>query len=195
MLGLSLCVVAAFAARTAAADTDTLKKTDTQKMDEILQQIRDLKTTVDTVRSDLKNLETKEELRSQKIQSLSQEVNDRIDRVRDYLKGLEDRIKHLEKDLDSARGDIRRMGAAGLGTPGPLPSGTIRLRNTFPEQVSVVIDHDSYPLMPGETRDVPGQPGRTFTYEVLGGPSGLIQQRRTVELGPNDSFAITVYPR
>jgi outer membrane murein-binding lipoprotein Lpp len=184
----------------AAADSDTPKtQNDSQKIDKILDQLKELKATVEElekVRSEIKNLDTQTELRCQRIQ-------ERIDRVNDRIGGLEARIKRLEGDLEAMRTQAttsnRPSGYSGLGngsgTPAahpPLPpaSGTIRLRNTFPEQVSVVVDGVSYQLMPFDTRDLAGHPAGTFTYEVLG-----IQPRRTVALGPNETFTITVYPR
>jgi outer membrane murein-binding lipoprotein Lpp len=184
----------------AAADSDTPKtQNDSQKIDKILDQLKELKATVDElekVRADIKSLDTKIELRCQTIQ-------ERIDRVNDRIDGLNTRIKRLEGDLEAMRTQAttsnRPSGYSGLGNgsgtpaaPPPLPpaSGTIRLRNTFPDQVSVVVDGVSYQLMPYDTRDIAGHPAGTFTYEVLG-----IQPRKTVALGPNETFTITVYPR
>src|SRR5262249_33669376 len=149
------------------------------------------------VRKDLQNLEQRQDLRIEKVH---ESINERLDRVNDRIGGLEGRIKRLENDLEAMRTQAttsnRPSGYAGVGNgaapaPPPLPptTGTIRLRNTFPEQVSVVVNGVSYELLPNETRDLGGHPAGAFTYEVLG-----IQARRTVDLRPNETFTISVYP-
>src|SRR5690242_7405732 len=197
MLALPALLAAALSA--AAADSDTLKaQTDSQKLDKVLDQLKELKATVDdldNLRKDLKALQTKAELRDQTIQA-------RIDLVNERINGLEGRIKQLQNDVETMRSQAttsnRPAGYSGLGTgngaaptPPPLPSaaGTIRIHNTFPEQVSVVVDGVSHQLLPNETVDLAAHPAGAFTYEVLG-----IQARRTVDLRPNETFTITVYP-
>jgi TolA-binding protein len=196
MLALPALLAASLSAAAAPGDSDTLKTTDSQKIDRILEQLKDLKSTVDdldNLRKDLKSLQTKAELRDQTIQA-------RIDLVNERINGLEGRIKQLQGDLETMRTQAttsnRPSGYAGTGNgaapaPPPLPptTGTIRLRNTFPEQVSVVVNGVSYELLPNETRDLAGHPAGAFTYEVLG-----IQGRKTVDLRPNETFTISVYP-
>ena len=193
---LALPALLAATLSAAAADSDTLKSTDSQKIDRILDQLKDLKATVDdldNLRKDLKALQTKAELRDQTIQA-------RIDLVNERINGLEGRIKQLQSDVESMRTQAttsnRPSGYSGLGNgaapaPPPLSSaaGTIRLRNTFPELVSVVVDGVAYELAPNETRDLAGHPAGPFSYEVLG-----IQGRKTVDLRPNETFTISVYP-
>jgi hypothetical protein len=192
LFGLSVLVVAALALPSAAADPE-LKQTDSQKIDEILRDMRDLKATAGRVQDELKNLQTREELHHQ---SLSRDVNERIERVRDFLGGLESRIKRLETELEALHAQattanrVANYPSAGSGAAAPPLTGPIRLRNTFPEQVSIVISGQSYQLMPGETQLLPAQPAGPFTYEVLG-----IQAPRTVTLAPNERFTVTVYPR
>src|SRR5262249_47685171 len=148
-----------------------LKQTDSQKIDEILRQLRDVKTTSDNVRAELDNLETREKLRNQK---LAQEIGERIERGRDSLGSLKGRIKRLQTDLAALRAQpstsnrTANYPAPGNGAAPPPPgSTTIRLRNTFPEEVSVVVNGVSHRLMPGQTQDLFGQPG-PFTYEIIG---------------------------
>jgi predicted RNase H-like nuclease (RuvC/YqgF family) len=191
VLGLSVLVVAALAARAAAADPE-LKKTDSQKLDEVLQQLKDLKTTVDNlekVRQELKDLEKRDELRTEKTRELT---NERIDRVQDRIGGLETRIKRMESDLEAMRAQTttanRPSGYAGLGN-GSSPPGVVRLRNTFPDEVSVVVNGVSHRLLPGDSELVQ-LPAGPFTYEVL-----RIQPPKTVDLRPSETFTITVFPQ
>jgi hypothetical protein len=191
LLGLCGLLVAALATGTAAADPE-LKLTDGQKLDELLRQLREVKAAAESlkdVRADLERL-------SKRLDNGSEVVNERIDRVRSAIRGLDDRIKQLEHDLDALRAQattsnrISNYPGPGNGSTPPPASGTIRLRNTFPDQVSVVVNGQSHQLLPGETAVLPNQPAGPFTYEVLG-----IQPPRTVTLAPNERFTITVYPR
>jgi hypothetical protein len=198
MPALIALLAAALSAAAAPADSDSLKLTDSQKIDRVLDQLKELKATVDELdglRKELKSLQTKAELRDQTIQA-------RIDLVNERINGLEGRIKHLQSDVESLRTQAttsnRAAGYSGLGNgtgaapaPPPLPpsAGTIRIHNTFPEQVSVVVDGVSHQLLPNETVDLAAHSAGAFTYEVLG-----IQGRRTVDLRPNETFTITVYP-
>ena len=197
ILAVPALLAAALSPAPAPADSDTPKTlTDSQKLDRVLDQIKDLRSAVDdldNLRKDLKSLQTKAELRDQTIQA-------RIDLVNERINGLEARIKQLQSDVETMRTQAttsnRPSGYSGLGNgaapaPPPLPTaaGTIRLRNTFPEQVSVVVDGVAYELLPNETRDLAGHPAGAFTYEVLG-----IQGRKAVDLRPNETFTISVYP-
>jgi outer membrane murein-binding lipoprotein Lpp len=189
--GLCGLLIAALAAGTAAADPEIPKQTDGQKLDELLRQLKDVKAAAESlkdVRADLERL-------NKRLDDGSSVVNERIDRVRSAIRGLDDRIKQLEHDVDALRAQAstsnRVSGYAGLGNgTAPPPTGTIRLRNSFPDQVSVVVNGQSYQLLPGETQVLPNQPAGPFTYEVLG-----IQAPRTVTLAPSERFTITVYPR
>jgi hypothetical protein len=200
ILAVPALLAAALCPAPAPADSDTPKTlTESQKLDRVLDDLKDLKSTVDDLeklRSDLKSLQTKAELRDQTIQA-------RIDLVNERINGLEGRIKQMQSDVEGMRTQAstsnRPSGYSGLGNgtgtpaaPPPLPpagAGTIRLRNTFPDQVSVVVNGVAYQLLPNETRDLAGHPAGAFTYEVLG-----IQGRKTVDLRPNETFTITVYP-
>jgi hypothetical protein len=199
MLTLPALLAAALGA--AAADSDTLKaQTDSQKLDKVLDQLKEFKAAAE----DLQKL--RESLKA--LEGDSRVIQERIDRVNDRIGALEARIKRVESDLEALRPQTatsnRQSGYAGVGNgtgtpaaPPPLPpaAGTIRLRNTFPEPVSIILDGVSYEVMPNETRDLAGHPAGVFTYEVLGGPGGLIQGRRTVDLHPSETFTITVFPR
>jgi outer membrane murein-binding lipoprotein Lpp len=193
-LALSLLVVAALAARTAAQGTDSLKQTDSQKLDEMLRQLRDLKAAVDSlarVRADLKSFQTQEELRGERL-------SERIDRVNDRIGGLENRIKRLESDLEAMRAPpttanrISGYSPQGNGAPPPAAgpqTGTVRLRNDCPYEVSMVVNGLSYQLAPGEVR-MTTQPAGPLTYEVLGGRV----PRRVTGIAPGEQVTLFAYP-
>lgn len=184
MLGLFTVLAAALAVAPArAADPELSKLSDSQKLDRLLDQVRDLRsavTSLESLRTEITGLETRTDLKVQGI-------NDRINQIND-------RIRRLEGDIEGLRGQLsaattRTSGFAGPAAPPPA-TGTIRLRNTFPNDMSIVVNSISYQLAPGETRDIPAQPAGPFTYEVLG-----VQPRKTVALDPGQTFTITVYPR
>jgi TolA-binding protein len=194
LLGLTLFVLAGLTARSAAADSDSLKKTDGQKLDELLSRQSELR---NELKSQLRELRTA-------IDNLDK-VNNRIDAVRDQILSLEARIKQVEKDVESLRAltqtGSRVSGYAGLGggTPPaapapPPPPGTIRLRNLYSDEVSIFVNNQAYRLAPGESAVLANQPPGSFTYEVLGGPYGVIQARKAVALAPAETFWITVNP-
>lgn len=192
-LALPLLVVAALAARTAAADPE-FKLTESQKLDEVLRQLRDLKAAVDSldrVRADLRSFQTQEELRGQTL-------HERIDRVNDRIGGLENRIKRLESDLEAMRAPpttanrISGYSPLANGAPPPAagpPIGTVRLRNDCPYEVSMVVNGLSYQLAPGEVR-MTTQPAGALTYEVLGGRV----PRRVTGIGPGEQVTLFAYP-
>ncbi len=175
LLGLSTVLVAALAVAPArAADPELSKLTDSQKLDRLLDQVRDLN-------KSLADLERRSDL---KVQVVQERIND-----------LNDRIRRLEGDIEGLRGQLSATrtsgfaGPAGAAVPAPT-TGTIRLRNTFPTDQSIVVNGVSYQLAPGEMRDIPGQPPGTFSYEVLG-----VMARKLVALAPGETVTITVYPR
>jgi hypothetical protein len=175
ILGLSTVLAAALAVAPArAADPELPKLTDSQKLDRLLDQIHDLRKSVD-------DLEKRSDLQVQVVQ--------------ERINALSARLRLLEGDMEGLRGQLspttRTAGYAGPAAPPPAPTtGTIRLRNTFPTEQSVVVNGVSYQLAPGDTRDLPAQPPGTFSYEVLG-----VMARKVATLAPGEIVTITVYPR
>ncbi len=178
MLGLSTVLAAAVAVAPArAADPELSKLTDSQKLDRLLDEVRDLK-------KSLADLEKRADLQVQVVQ--------------ERINALNDRMHRLEGDIEGLRGQlsaIRTSGYAGPAAPALAPppaptTGTIRLRNTFPTEESIVVNGVAYQLAPGETRDIPNQPPGTFSYEVLG-----VMARKLVALAPGETVTITVVPR
>jgi hypothetical protein len=187
LLGMQALLAAALAAGPAAAadNTDTGKLTDSQKLDEIKAQLKEVQ---DSIKS---------------LESLKAEVT-KLRSDTTLILGMQDRISKLEKDLDGLRKQLDAAGGprvsgfgptAPTGPTGPPPGGRIVLKNTYLGRVSIVVNDKSYQLDPGETVVLDNQPPGNFTYEVLGGPNGVIQPRVNRALAPGDTFPITVFTR
>jgi TolA-binding protein len=187
MLGLATILSAAVSSAPApAADSDTLKLTDSQKLDKLLEQfttIKDALADLQGLKTEVKNLQTKIDGLQIKSDVQAQATQEKIDR-------LNERIKKLESDLDAMRNQIPPLTRISGFAPAAPSTGRIRIRNTFPEPVTVVVSGTPYELMPGDTRMLDAQPAGNFTYEVPG-----IQPSKTVTLAANETFTITVYPR
>jgi hypothetical protein len=197
-LGLSAFLATALTAVPVRADTDTPKLTDSQKLDQLVEQCKEIQkslATLDTIKQDLKTLQSRTEKLEERVNALHSHLNSIVQANKETADALNERIRRLEADLEALRGQLgpqtRVSGYGPTAAPAAPPApGTIRLRNTYPGLVSIVVNGTSYELAPGDTRDLPGQPAGPFTYEVLG-----IQPLKTVALGPKDSFTITVFPR
>jgi hypothetical protein len=199
MLGLSTLLAAAVAVAPARAeDSDTGKLTDSQKLDLLLQQCKDMQrslATLDSLKDDLKSLRAKTEVLQDRMEGLHGRLNSMTTANKDVFGEFHERIRKLEADLDALHkqldGQTRISGYGPTAPPpAPPPPGTIRLRNTYPGMVTIVVNGTTYRLASGETRDLPGQPAGTFTYEVLG-----MQPLKAVTLGPKEAFTIDVFAR
>jgi hypothetical protein len=72
-------------------------------------------------------------------------------------------------------------------------TGTIRLQNRLAMPATIIIDGIPYRLEPLQTRDLPGQPAGTFTFEALVDGFGSLQPRATRTLLPNQVYTIYTY--
>jgi len=181
--GLQALLAAALSAAPAVAgpDSDTPKPTDTQRLEAIQNQLSELKDTLKSLDS-LKAEMAK--LRADTTILLG---------LQDRISGLGERIARMERDMEAFKAQLTPVPPSeSKKTPIP-PAGsnsTIRLRNTFPTPVSIVVNGLSYQLAPGETYVLNQQAAGNFTYEVLG-----IQPPKTVALAPNETLTISVFPR
>jgi hypothetical protein len=178
-LGMTVAVAAALVSSPLAAfagdspSDDFSKLSVEKKLDELNKKITDLQDAVTKLRSE--NLALIEQNRK------LIEANERISR-------LEHDLETLRTQMDSVRRSGFNANPANPAAPGN--TGTIRLRNTYPTEVHIVVNDRTYQLLPGETSTLANQPAGNFTYEVLG-----IQPKKTVALAANDTFTITVFPR
>jgi hypothetical protein len=104
-------------------------------------------------------------------------------------------LQELRRSIEALRQDVealRRQPVNRVAQFGP-GDGTARVRliNTFPRPMTIVVNGLSYDVNPGETRFTAPIPFGPFTYEVLG-----VQPRQTRTLAPSPQpFTIEVYPR
>jgi len=107
------------------------------------------------------------------------------------IDALKEQIARLDKSLDdlhSARPPATRISAyPPSGTV--AGTGTIRLANTYPAEVTIIVNGERYTLAPGETRVLAGRPAGTFTYEVMG-----VQPTVKRTLVADGTFPILVHP-
>ena len=78
------------------------------------------------------------------------------------------------------------------GPPGDAAAsgtGSIVLLNTYPADVTIVVDGEGYTLAPGERRVLAGRPAGAFTYEVVG-----VQPPVQRTLASGGAFPIHVHP-
>ena len=61
--------------------------------------------------------------------------------------------------------------------------------------MTVVTNGRQFPLDPGGAWTLDNQPAGNFTYEVLGGPTGLVQARKSTPLAVGETLTINVYAR
>jgi hypothetical protein len=181
--GLQALLAAALSAAPAVAgpDTDKPPVTDSQKLEAIQAQLGDLKDTLKSL--DMLRVEMAK-LRADTTILLG---------LQDRISGLSERIGRLEHDMEAVKAQLSPIPPTeAKKTPiPPAPNNSaIRLRNTYPIPVSIVVNGLSYQLAPGETYVLNQQTPGNFTYEVLG-----IQQPKTVVLAPNETLTISVFPR
>jgi chromosome segregation ATPase len=69
-------------------------------------------------------------------------------------------------------------------------AGRVVLVNTSPEELTFVVDGRSYPVAPGGTMALDGQPAGPFSYEVIS-PTWGVRDRRTTALGANETLTLT----
>jgi hypothetical protein len=117
------------------------------------------------------------------LDSIQKDV-EKISAMAEHFKKIHDRVDRLQKELNESRRAFGR-------DPTRPASGRVRLVNTFPGEMRIVLNSIVYPLAPQETRDVPVPAGR-FAYEVLN-----IQGfgTRTRDILANETFTITVHPQ
>jgi hypothetical protein len=104
---------------------------------------------------------------------------------------LKARVDRLQKELD----DLRKRQApptariAGF-RPAPGATGVIRLVNTYPASVRIIVNDTGYWLAPGETRLLRAQAPASFTYSIPG-----IREPVERRLAVNETFTIRVFAR
>jgi hypothetical protein len=182
-LGWSTVLAAAFLAAPAAVQAQS----DSQKLDEILNQLKTAKEDRDALRDEIRRLRTETGLSVQAAQ-------EKVGRLGEDLKRLGDDVQRLQRDLERMRTDgtnpsIRQAGGINPPATTTATTGRIRMRNLFSAPEQIRLNGTVYTLEPGETYEVCAPLGE-FTYEVLG-----IQGPRTDVLTADKAYNIVVYTR
>ncbi len=192
--GLSALLGAALSASPARAQLDG----EPEKADAILKQLQTITKSLEQLKSlpqnfaelekkladaekrlagTLSNFETVSQLQ---MQSLQRELN-----------SLRDQYAQMKQEMDSLRKGLSgKQPTTALYPPAAAAAGRVRLVNTWPSPISVVVNNRTYRLEPNETRYTDPIPAGTFTYEVLG-----IQDRVSRAILPGETYLVHVHPR
>jgi hypothetical protein len=182
LIGLSAVLAAVLTASPAVAveDTDTPKQSDIAAINARLDRIVEALQKLDGLKKDIKDL--REDLTYHKavtIPSMEQEIRD-----------LQQQVVKLNDELARLRTPAGGRTAFYAG-PGPnVPTGIIKLRNTYVEPVTITINNRAYDVPAGSELSLTNQPAGEFVYEVVG-----IQQPVRRTLVANKTFDINVFPR
>jgi hypothetical protein len=178
MLGYPAILTAALAAAPSLAEADDTAKqnSDTKKV------------TLEDINESLKSVQKKlEEYR------LSANI------MGEDLQSLKNKVAQLEKDVSllRSRSSTSNYQPTTPGTPG-AGAGHIRLVNTWPATVTILLNDRSFRVEPGQKIDVPDVPAGAFTYEVLEArPDNTvvqIKEKQPRTLAAGETFTIHVHP-
>lgn len=167
----------AFAVPALAAGPET---TTDDKLNQILAQLQDLSTRVraSQVAQDIQQSEIKA-------------MQDEIDRLRADLSRLTDEMHRAAVVQPNVAASINPAQPVAPGIP--PAGGTITLENHYSSPATVVINGQSYRVMPGERADISAPAGR-FSYSVLTDNYGVVQGTTNRYLAPGRDFPITINP-
>lgn len=154
-----------------------------QLLIKLQESIDQLKKQGDDLQRQVSNLPDEQRIDYQIRKTLAKELKD----SKDELAALRQQLDLLQRDVASLKsGAAPRVAFSSPSTP-----GRIKLINTFPSQMTVIVNERSYRLAPGATEVLENIPAGQFTYQVLGVQPDLLVR----SLAPNETFTITVYPR
>lgn len=189
-LGFPSLLAAALAASSARGQLDG----EPDKADAILNQLKGVTSTLkelDNLKSLPKSLLDLEKKITDALAALEVNTELRLGTVQRDLNSLKEQYTQLKQDIDALRNRLAtRPQTTALYPPAGQGTGRLRLVNTFPTPVSVLVNDRVYQLNPMETRYTEPLPAGMFTYEVLG-----IQERRSRALSSGETFLVHVYPR
>ncbi len=147
------------------------------------------------------------QLQVRKLQDSVDDLKKRIDvtpseqsvdsQIRKALAGSAVELDALRRQVEQLQRDVTALKSPTRVSAYPTGTGRIRLVNTYPTQMGVIVNSQFYRLAPGEDRMLENQPAGSFTYEVIGAPPPAPGQSwpLTRPLTANETFTITVYPR
>ncbi len=112
---------------------------------------------------------------------------------------LKDKVAQLQRDVDSLRTTRSNYQPVTPLAPAALSAGRIKLVNTWPDRIMVLLNDKSYNVEPNRELTVQDIPAGPFTYEILGvQPDSTIlpiTQKQPRTLAANETFMIHVHPR
>jgi hypothetical protein len=149
------------------------KKPDSEKLDDIARQLREIRKDLDLLRP-YETALTIETLRKQMSQ------------VQDRLSNLEQRVN--QTTISGSFDPSRRIMAS------PTMTGTVRLQNRSGYLATVTVNGFSYTLVPGELRFVNGVPVGELVYQVSATGCGTIQPPTFRNLAPGETLNLTINP-
>ena len=150
--------------------------------------------------SDTKSKVTLEDVNEslKSIQKKLEENKRGADLMDSDLRILKEKVAQLQRDVDSLMRGRTTTANYPPNTPIAPSTGRIRLVNTWPERITVLLNDKSIPVEPNQEIIVP-EPVGTFIYEILGSsPDNTIlriTQKQPRTLAANETFTIHVHPR
>jgi polyhydroxyalkanoate synthesis regulator phasin len=182
LIGLSAVVAAALTASSAFAveDSDTPKPSDIIALNARIDRLSAAVSKLEGLKQDIKDL--REDLtyhKSVTIPSLEREIRD-----------LQQQVVRLNEELARARASAGGRTSFYAGPGINVPTGIIKLRNSYVEPVTITINNQPYNIPAGSDLTLNNQPAGEFVYEVVG-----IQPPVRRTLAANKTFDINVFPR
>ncbi len=122
-----------------------------------------------------------DELDPVKNNDLKQDVT--MNKLDARLKALEDQLAKMSETRTS-----NRVATAAR-------TGRIQFSNYFSESLTLIVDNQSYVgIAPGTTYNVENLASGVHTYEIVWPRIGWRNTRRTIDINPGETFAITATP-
>jgi hypothetical protein len=211
----ALLAIALTSSHARADDSDT-KKTDSQKILEKLDQLKDenalLRLEITRLRQEVAKVERDAEdqrrlyeqrdlILQNKLSTLDNRLSD-LERGRtrtanyppdqptlsaDEVRALKEGLKRLERmDQRSYFNPTEPVG------PPPPALGTVRVTNTSLFACTITINGSAYRVLPGQTVPILNVPAGVFTYEVVSDGMGFLK-RNTLPLVANGEKTLTIF--
>jgi len=164
---------------------------DSEKLTEVQKQLDQMKKTLEKLTMSaglLDALDRKMDDFAKQSTLSSQKAQDQVNEVRKELAALRAEFETLRDRTSDAR--VSRFAPSDISAPAQASAGRVELVNTYPSEVTVVVNRRTYHLAPGEHRLSDPVPAGTFTYEVLG-----ITPQRNRPMAGDQVFTVWVHPQ
>ncbi len=171
-LGLQAVLAALLTATPNLAAGTEGELTDSQRLVEIQKQLNEVKTTLQTIK--------------EKVEDAGK-AHGQISDLKRQVAQLQEEVENLRKSI---AGQTRISGYSPSDTRTATGTGVVELVNTYPMEMSIVVNGRSYRVAPGTKVMSDPIPAGTFTYEVLG-----VTERRSRTIAANKTYPIWVHPQ